>query len=61
MASLESVKIDLAEAQGRILVLMQEGDSGEGFDNVAWSDEMFDAYEHIKKAIRSLDRAADYE
>ncbi len=61
MVSLESVKADLAEAQGRILILMQEGDSGVGFANVEWADEMFDAYEHTKKAIQSLNRAGDWE
>lgn len=61
MVSVDSVKNDLAEAGGRILILMQEGDSGKGFANVEWADEMFDAYEHVKKAIQSLNRAADFE
>lgn len=61
MVSIESVKAELAEAQGRILILMQEGDDGEGFTNIEWADEMFDAYEHTKKAIKSLERAGDWE
>lgn len=61
MPSVESVKLALGDAAGTILVLMQEGDSGEGFANIEWSDEMFDAYEHVKKAIQSINRALDYE
>lgn len=62
MVSLESVKADLAEAQARILILMQEGDDGkQNFANVEWADEMFDAYEHAQKAIKSLNRASMFE
>lgn len=65
MVSAESVKLDLAEAQSRILILMQEGDEGgnslANFPNVEWANEMFDAYEHIKKAIQSMNRAELYE
>lgn len=61
MVSLRSVKDSLGEAGGRILVLMQEGDSERGFVNTEWADEMFDAFEHVKKAINSLERAEMYE
>lgn len=59
--SVEAVIANLAEEQGRILILMQEGDGQSGFANVDWSDSMFDAYELIKKAIRSLNEASLYE
>lgn len=58
MVSIESLKNDLAEAQGTILILMQEGDDGVGYPNSEWADEMYSAYELVKKAIQSLDRAS---
>jgi hypothetical protein len=61
MVSIESLMADLAEIQGRTLILMQEGDDGTGFQNVEQADELYDAYELIKKAIQSLDRARMYE
>lgn len=61
MASLEYVAKDLGDAAGRLLVLMQEGDSEHGFTNVEWADEMFDAYEHVKKALACVHRAASLD
>lgn len=58
MVSLESVRDDLAEGAGRILILMQEGDTEAGFTvNEEWADEMYQAWEHVHWARQALDRA----
>lgn len=57
MVSVESVVENLAYEMGRILILMQEGDTPNGFSNVEWADEMYDAYEHVKKATQCIHRA----
>lgn len=61
MASLDYVASQLQDIAGRLLVLMQEGDSEQGFVNVEWADEMYDAYEHVQKAIKSVNRAASLD
>lgn len=60
MVSVDSVKADLAEASGNILLLMQQMDDGEFF-NIEWSDEMFDAYELVSKAVKCLGNAQQLE
>lgn len=58
MASIDSVRLDLSEVRGTILVLMQEGDTGSGFEpSPEWADHMFRAWELAGFAIEELDRA----
>lgn len=61
MVSINTVKDDLADSAGRILILMQEGDSEHGFVSPEWADDMYGAYELVRKAIQSLDQAELHE
>ena len=60
MVSVESVANDLAEAAGDIIRIMQQSDLDDEYGS-EWADEMYDAYELVKKAIQSLARSAMYE
>lgn len=56
MVSLESVKYQLLEQRGNILIILQEQDTGY-FDDQVWQDELFAAWELVGLAVEALDRA----
>lgn len=61
MASTQSAIDLIAEARGIILILMQEGDHGHGFENPEWADEMYIAWELTGNAVKHIEQAEDFE
>ena len=58
MVSLRSVSDWIADKRGDLLILMQEGDIGAGFEpNQEWADSVYNAWELLGQALEELSHA----
>lgn len=61
MPSVDSAIETLLDVKHNILIMMQEGDTEEGFGpSLTWANEMYHAWELLGETIKVLDTAKQY-